>query len=190
MTARLCDKCTDFINWPICDAEKWSGAIYQHYSRTLLLQASAEKNCHLCILLLQCLVQSRRPEGEIGLPDRQIWLEYAPIEASSGKPLRICAYIQAESLATAGRHDFSEVPNDMSYVQLPRGGYKDGLQIAGSNWELFGEELLWVLWDDSGPIYFIGANIVSDDLFWAIVFPYHYGKLELFHLAGKLLYTF
>lgn len=187
MSARLCDKCTALINWPIADSEKWSGAVYPHYSRTRLLQASAENNCHLCILLLQCLHHSRRPEGEIDLPDRQVWLEYAPPEASTGKHLRISASIQAESLATAGRHDFSEVPNDSSYVQLPKGSYENGLHLAESNREVFDEETLWVLWDDIGPVYFLGAEIITDDLFWAIVLPYHSGILELYHLPGKLL---
>ena len=186
MVLHLCRLCRAFIDWDIPNEEKWSGAVFRHYRRTRLLQASAERKCHLCVLIYQSLLQSRHPEAEKELPDRQIWLEYAP-RSFGGKPLRISAAIQPKSLATAGSHDFDEVPIGISYVQLPVGSdAEDGLQVANQLKEMCGEDLPWVLWEECGPTYYLGPYVISEDLFWALVLPYHVGELELVALPGMI----
>jgi hypothetical protein len=185
MAARICNLCSEFIHWNIPNDEKWSGAVFPHYERTSLLRMSADMNCHLCTLILQSLYNSRRPKGELDLPDRQIWLEYAPADFS-GKFTRISASIQPESLETAGYHKILEVPNDCGYMKIPNGLGADFLDMISNERNPFGEDVLWVWWKAEAPKYYLGSNTISADLFWAIVLPYHTGSLELVRLAGKL----
>jgi hypothetical protein len=185
MAARICNLCSEFIHWNIPDDEKWSGAVFPHYKHTSLLKSSADMNCHLCTLILQSLYNSRRPKGELDLPDRQIWLEYAPADLN-GKRTRIGTYIQPESLETAGCRDILEVPDDCGYMKIPNGSGAHFLDTISNGSNPFGEELLWLWWKDEAPKYYLGSNAISADLFWAIVLPYHTGSLSLDPLAGEL----
>jgi hypothetical protein len=183
MSGPLCDRCVAFKNWRASEAQKWfQSAKFRHWATGTLLDASAAKRCHLCMLIQQALLRSERPDGEPALPDRQILLSLAPSDLTM-RGLRIDVKIEPESLETAGRPKFSS--SLKPGFTVISGGAKDrfkSIMRSQGNW---GSDQFWIA-DHSGEYeYYRGGKEISSAEFWAVINPYHSTDIEIYPLSGK-----
>jgi hypothetical protein len=109
METSLCLFCQEFITEGTSDVKAWLDGAFRHYPGCSVLRASTSKGCHLCMLLCQGLLDSRSPEGELDLPERQIKLGFAKQDLC-GNGIRIETYVKPANDVTTGRHDFKETP--------------------------------------------------------------------------------
>jgi hypothetical protein len=176
--SHVCQLCEQFISPDVSDELKWGGAEFMHYSTGTELKTSAQGRCHLCILLVQALENSRRPTTDTELPERQILLRYlAP--TLEHEYFQIDVHVQPESVATAGKHDhgaLTDVTTSQGYGQEFR---EAGPRIAAYCKSMTGEDQLWISWIDDVPTYFINTAEVSEDAYFAKALPYYHGSLVL-----------
>lgn len=176
--SHVCDLCYQFITWDAPDDEKWGSGTFLHYPTGTALNVSAKNKCHLCILLQRALEKSRRPDGEVELPDRQVLLKYL-LPTVDDEAFQIQVSIRPESLATAGKHDPTEHTDRSSFQARGAKCREDVLRVVSQEKESTGEDILWILWLDEVAVYYIGTEIVSEDLYYATATPYHKSHLEL-----------
>ena len=175
---RLCRVCLEFEQWSLPYNERWGAAKFRHHPTASALGASARNQCHLCNLIEHALYRSRRPPGEKRLPDRQIWLQChhadMVIEITC-----ILATIEPLSLATAGSRDVDDPGGTL--IRLSGSPATDerlrkSMQQTNS---------FWIVEDPIGTRFFYKTReIFSQDLFWALLNPYHQARLELTPLPG------
>jgi hypothetical protein len=113
---RLCSLCEQFLAWDAPDEQKWGGVAFSHHPTGTALRKSIERRCHLCTILQNALENSRRPDGEICLPERQIYLQHV-LPTLIEEYLQIEISVQPESLATAGKHNHLAL-TDRTSVQV------------------------------------------------------------------------
>lgn len=176
--SHVCDLCYQFITWDAPENEKWGSSTFLHYPTGTALKISAENKCHLCILLQKALEKSRRPDGEVELPDRQVMLKYL-LPTVDFEAFQIQVSVRPESLATAGKHDPTEHTDSTSFQFRGVERREDGLRVVNQLKEITGQDSLWILWVDEVAVYHIGTEIVSEDLYYATATPYHKGHLVL-----------
>ena len=100
-----------------------------------------------------------------------------------GNGIRILCCLQIESIASAGLHDFNEIPTGISYTVLA--DTKGGMKVAKELLEERQLEVLWVSMEHEDPVFYQGCEKISEDYFWATVLPFHECRLELGGVNGS-----
>ena len=180
--AHLCELCLGFSNWDLLLEQKSSTAKFRHHPTAVVLHTAARNGCHLCNLIEQALSRSRRPPNEMWLPNRQIWLQCheagVKVDYTS-----IVITIEPLSLATAGSRDVVDTGGPLVLERTPATERK----LRGSMSER--SEMFSIVQDHVGTRFFYEAReIFNQDLFWALLNPYHQGRLELAPIPGKPLF--
>lgn len=181
MGSRLCIMCRSFKSWDLPHDQRWGGAKFPHHPTTSALRASAAKQCHLCVLIVQALLTSKFRDEDSDLPDRQIWLQC--VDGSLEIPeTRIVVSIEPESLSTAGsRHadgtrDILLITEDDDTVDGDRESIAQAMEYVNG---------FWISQNSSSSTFRRGRKEISEDLFWALANPYYEGKINLAPMPGR-----
>jgi hypothetical protein len=180
---RLCQKCDDFLKWDKLRLRRVEeNTFFHHYTKSSDLKASAAKRCHLCLLIYDHLLKSRRPEGETELPERQVRLTIKYPDFASGA-LFLNASIKPADLSTAGLHDLEQVDyHKVTKILLPDfDEYIRDLFPLGAAMEVLDVETLVVVQDlaSERAKYFQSGMEISADEFYALALPFHTCDLQL-----------
>jgi hypothetical protein len=192
----LCYTCESFRKWDVWNdeakRETFEGARFAHYASGSALEASADKRCHLCILLRQSLYQSRRPSEDDRLPDRQVYISVRLPDLLQST-LTLSVKIQPASLHSAGKHDLDEMPDSPNYFSLRNLRTKEELEKAFEAVDSFpfdNQEALWyATWaekpdGEDDVVYCLGKKRISEDGYYALALPYYTGFIDLNSVGG------